>query len=64
MVMMFGEFILNDDLFFKSFKKIEPKSFDFDFFQKTKAIVKKGNQINEYISFNFNLKIETINSKI
>ncbi len=25
MVMMFGEFILNDDLFFKNFKNLEPK---------------------------------------
>jgi hypothetical protein len=49
MVMMFGEFILNDDLFLKYFKKFEPKSFDFQFFQNTKAIIKKGNQINNYL---------------
>jgi hypothetical protein len=41
MVMMFGEFILNDDLFLKSFKIFERKSFDFDFIQKIKLSLKK-----------------------
>jgi len=40
MVMMFGDFILNDDLFLKSLKNLEQRSFDFEFFQKTKAVMK------------------------
>jgi hypothetical protein len=48
MVMMFGEFILNDDLFLKSSKTFNYKSFDFDFFQKAR-VVKKRNQVNSYL---------------
>jgi len=33
MVMLFGEFILNDDFFLKSFKN--QRSFDFEFFSKS-----------------------------
>ncbi len=39
--MMFGEFILNDDLFLKSFKNLEPKVFGFNFFQKARVFVEK-----------------------
>jgi hypothetical protein len=34
---MFGKFISNDDLFFKNFKNFEPKSFDFEIFQKNQS---------------------------
>jgi hypothetical protein len=44
MVTMFEEFILNDDLFLKSFKSLNQRSFDFDFFQKVRIVVKKRNQ--------------------
>jgi hypothetical protein len=40
MVMMFEEFILNDDLFLKSFKTLNQRSFDFEFFQKATVILK------------------------
>jgi len=43
MIMMFGEFILNDDLFLKSLKTLNQRSFDFNFFQKSKAILRKKN---------------------
>jgi len=43
MIMMFGEFILNDDLFLKSLKTLNQRSFDFKFFQKSKAILRKKN---------------------
>jgi hypothetical protein len=41
MVMMFGEFILNDYLFLKSFKTLNERSFDFEFFQKARVVIKK-----------------------
>jgi len=47
--MMFGEFILNDVLFLKSSKTLNLRSFDFEFFQKVRVIVKKRNQINNYL---------------
>jgi hypothetical protein len=40
-MMMFVDFILNDELFLKSFKNLEPKVLDFDFFQKVKTVIKK-----------------------
>jgi len=36
---MFEEFILNDNLFLKSFKNLNKRSFDFDFFQKARIVI-------------------------
>jgi hypothetical protein len=49
MVMMFGRFILNDDLFLNLSKTLNQRSFDFGFFQKAKVVIKKRNQINNYL---------------
>ncbi len=54
MVMMFGEFILNNDFFKKISKTLNQRSFDFEFFQKARAIVSKINQINNYFILIFN----------
>jgi hypothetical protein len=37
MVTMFGQFILKDDLFQKSFKNLELEVLYFDFFQKSQS---------------------------
>ncbi len=39
--MMFGKSILNDDLFLKSFKTLNQRSFDFESFQKVRVVIKK-----------------------
>ncbi len=63
MVMMFGEFILNEDLFFKLFKKkLNQSSFDFEFFQTVRAIVEKRHKINNYIILILILKKKVVPS--
>jgi hypothetical protein len=41
MVMMFEKFILNNDFFKNLSKTFNQRSFNFDFFQKVKIVVKK-----------------------
>jgi len=50
MVMMSGEFILNDDFFFFNFKN--QRSFDFEFCKMLELSL-KINQINNYLIYSF-----------
>jgi hypothetical protein len=45
---MFKEFILNDDLFLKSFRNLELEVLYFEIFQKARAIIKNLNKINNF----------------
>jgi len=59
MVLMFGEFILSDNLFLKSFKNFWIRGLlILNFFQKARVIRLKKNQINNYLILILILKFD------